>query len=64
MVISSSIESRVVPAMEEIMALSSWSRAFNRVDFPAFGGPIIAMGTPFLITLPRAKESIKRFKRP
>ena len=58
----SSIISLVVPAISETMALSSFKRAFNSVDLPTLGRPIIATGTPFFITLPTANESISRFK--
>ena len=58
MVISSSMLSRVVPAMFEIMALSSFNKALRRVDFPAFGGPTMVIGMPRLITFPMAKESM------
>ncbi|CAI8188112.1 MAG: Uncharacterised protein [Formosa sp. Hel1_33_131] len=61
-VISSSIASRVVPAMSLTMALSSFKSAFKSVDFPTFGAPIIEIGMPFLITFPVEKESIKCFK--
>ncbi|CAI8173410.1 MAG: Uncharacterised protein [SAR116 cluster bacterium] len=56
--ISSSMVSLVVPAISETMARSSFKRAFNKVDFPAFGAPTIATGIPFFMTLPRANESI------
>ena len=56
--ISSSMVSLVVPAMSDTMARSSFNSAFKRVDFPAFGAPTIATGIPFLMTLPRAKESM------
>ena len=46
---SSSIVSRVGPAISETMALSSFNKAFKRVDFPTFGSPTIATGIPFLI---------------
>ena len=59
---SSSIVSRVVPAISETMARSSFSKAFKSVDFPTFGSPTIATGIPFLMTFPTAKESINRFK--
>ena len=61
-VISSSIASRVVPAMLLTMALSSFKSAFNNVDFPTFGAPIIEIGMPFLMTFPVEKESIKCFR--
>ena len=59
--IVSSILSLVVPSISETIALSSFNKAFKRDDFPAFGFPIIATGTPFLITLPYAKESDNSF---
>ena len=59
---SSSIVSRVVPAMSETIALSSFNKAFNSVDFPTFGSPTIATGIPFFITFPTANESINRYK--
>ena len=62
MFISSSMVSRVVPAMSDTIALSSFRSAFRRVDLPTFGSPTIATGIPFLITFPRANESIRRFK--
>src|SRR3712207_7257764 len=49
-IFSSSMVSRVVPAISETMARSSFSKAFNRVDFPTLGFPAITTGTPFLIT--------------
>jgi hypothetical protein len=61
MVISSSIVSRVVPAISLTMARSSFNKAFKRVDFPTLGSPTMATGIPFFITLPMANESIKRF---
>ena len=54
--------SLVVPAISETIAFSSFSNAFNKVDFPTFGSPTMATGIPFLKTLPIAKESINRFK--
>ena len=59
---SSSMVSRVVPAISETMARSSFNKAFNKVDFPTLGSPTMAIGIPFLITFPTAKESINRFK--
>ncbi|MNS85744.1 hypothetical protein D3C72_1196180 [compost metagenome] len=59
---SSSMVSRVVPAISETIARSSFNKAFSKVDFPTFGSPTIATGIPFLITFPTANESIKRFK--
>ncbi len=54
--------SRVVPAISETIARSSFNNAFNKVDFPTLGSPTIATGIPFLITFPTANESISRFK--
>ena len=34
--------SRVVPAIGEVIAASRRASRFNRLDFPAFGGPMIA----------------------
>ncbi|MNT80366.1 hypothetical protein D3C72_2198120 [compost metagenome] len=59
---SSSMVSRVVPAMSETMARSSFKRAFSKVDLPTFGSPTMATGIPFLITFPTANESIKRLR--
>ncbi|MNR57171.1 hypothetical protein D3C85_1778960 [compost metagenome] len=59
---SSSIVSRVVPAMSETIARSSFNKAFNKVDLPTFGSPTIATGIPFLITFPTENESIRRFR--
>ena len=61
-VISSSIASRVVPAISLTMALSSFNSAFNNVDLPTLGAPTIEIGIPLLITLPVEKESTKCFK--
>ena len=41
-----SITSRVVPAISEVIAISRPEIAFNSVDFPAFGAPIIATSNP------------------
>ena len=60
--ISSSMVSRVVPAISLTIALSSFKSAFNKVDFPTFGSPTMATGIPFLSTFPTAKESISLFK--
>lgn len=56
----SSMTSRVVPAMSDTKALSSFSKAFSRVDLPTFGAPAMATGIPFLTELPSAKEDINR----
>ena len=55
----SSITSLVVPAMSETIALSSPTSAFNRVDFPAFGAPRMAIGTPDFIAFPALNESAR-----
>ncbi len=55
-IISSSIASLVVPGISETIALSSFNIAFNNVDFPTLGSPAIAIGIPFLSTLPTEKE--------
>ena len=60
--ISSSIVSRVVPAISDTMARSSFNKAFKSVDLPTLGSPTIATGIPFFITFPTANESISRFK--
>ena len=62
MINSSSIASRVVPAISLTIAFSSSNKRFNKVDFPTFGSPTIEIGTPDLITFPVEKESIKYFK--
>ena len=54
--------SLVVPAMSETIALSSFNKAFNKVDLPTFGSPTMATGIPFFKTFPTAKESISRLK--
>ena len=56
---TSSIVSRVVPAMSLTIALSSFKRAFSRVDFPALGFPIIATLIPFFTAFPYWKLSIR-----
>ena len=56
----SSIVSRVVPAISETIALSSPRSAFSKVLLPVFVAPTIATGTPFLMALPRLKESVRR----
>src|SRR2546427_367652 len=43
---TSSSTSRVVPGTGVTMARSDFSRAFNRLDLPTFGRPIIAAVTP------------------
>ena len=55
---TSSTVSLVVPGISLTIALSSFNRAFNNVDFPEFGFPMIATLIPFLITLPSLNESI------
>ena len=56
---SSSIVSRVVPAMSLTMARSSRSSVLRRVDLPTFGLPAITTGMPFRKTLPSSNERIK-----
>ena len=58
--IVSSITSRVVPWISLTMAFSSFSNAFNKVDFPTFVSPIIATGIPFLMAFPTLKECANR----
>ena len=41
--------SLVVPGILETIAFSSFKSVFKRDDFPAFGFPAIATGTPFFI---------------
>ena len=53
-----SITSRVVPAISETMAFSSFNYALSNVDFPAFGLPAITVRTPSRITFPLSNESI------
>ncbi|MNL43028.1 hypothetical protein D3C87_1655190 [compost metagenome] len=53
--------SLVVPAISLTMALSSFSNALSKVDFPAFGRPAITVLIPCLITLPSSKERISLF---
>ena len=54
----SSITSRVVPAIEDTMALSSFNKAFNKVDFPTLVSPTMATGTPSFIALPKPKLAV------
>ena len=56
----SSMTSRVVPWISLTIALSSFSRTFSRVDFPALVSPIIATGTPFFMTFPTLNELARR----
>ena len=51
-IITSSIASLVVPGMSLTIAFCSFSKVFNSDDFPEFGLPAIATGTPFLIAFP------------
>ena len=44
--IRTSITSRVVPAISEVIAASRPASAFSSVDFPAFGGPTMATSNP------------------
>ena len=60
MLITSSIVSLVVPAISLTMARFSLSKVLSKVDLPAFGLPMIATLTPFLITLPNRNDSINR----
>ncbi len=45
--------SRVVPAVAEVIAASRRAKAFNRLDFPALGGPRIAIESPSRSRSPR-----------
>ena len=45
----SSITSLVVPSRSDTIATSLWANLFRRLDFPAFGGPMIATSNPILI---------------
>ena len=49
--------SRVVPAVALTMARSSPNNAFNRVDLPRLGAPMMATGMPSRMALPVRKES-------
>ena len=60
MLACSSMTSRVVPAISETIARSSFSSLFSSVDFPTFGAPTIATATPSLIAFPKAKELRRR----
>ncbi len=51
--------SRVVPAISETIARSSFNKAFSKVDFPALGLPTITVATPFLIAFPARKLATK-----
>ena len=44
--IRTSITSRVVPAISDVIAASRPASAFKSVDFPAFGAPMIATSNP------------------
>ena len=55
----SSTVSRVVPAMSVTMARSKPTSAFKSELLPAFGAPTMAVATPLLSTLPRAKVPSK-----
>ena len=57
-VMVSSIISLVVPGISEIMAFSSFKRAFNIVDLPTLGLPKIITLIPSFITLFNLKLSI------
>ena len=48
-----------MPAISETIAFSSWASALSKEDFPAFGFPAIATGTPCFMALPTLNESIR-----
>ena len=50
--------SRVVPAISDTIARSSFSKALSKVDLPALGFPTIATGTPFFKTFPTENDWI------
>ena len=52
----SSMVSRVVPGMSVTMARSSCKSAFNRLDFPAFGRPTIAVRRPSRMMRPSSER--------
>ena len=54
---TSSMVSRVVPAIALTMARFSLSSALSSVDLPALGLPMMATFTPFLITFPSLKDA-------
>ena len=54
----SSIVSRVVPAISDTIARSSFSKALSKVDLPALGFPTIATGIPFFKTFPTENDWI------
>ena len=61
--------SRVVPASEETIAASRRASAFNKLDLPALGRPIIATSTPCRMASPLSASastfsmpSMTRFK--
>ena len=58
--IESSIKSLVVPAISEVIAFSSFSIQFNKVDFPELGCPNIVTTIPSLNMLPSIYEDIKK----
>ena len=60
MTVCSSIRSRVVPAISETIALSSFSSRLSSVLLPTFGAPTIATGMPSFRALPSAKEPLRR----
>ena len=45
--------------MSLTIAFCSFSRVFSSDDFPEFGLPAIATGTPFLIAFPYLNDSFK-----
>ena len=56
--ILSSIISLVVPAIDDVIAFSSFKKQFNKVDLPTFGFPAITIGIPSLIAFPYLKDFI------
>ena len=52
-----SITSLVVPAVSDTMAASRRANQFNKLDFPTFGGPNIAIFKPSLSLSPRCPSS-------
>ena len=57
----SSITSLVVPSISVTIARSFPHNALSNDDFPAFGLPIIAIGTPFFRIFPRLNEFTSEF---
>ena len=60
MLAHSSITSRVVPAISETMARSSFRSRLSSVDLPTFGAPAMATATPSRMALPSANELRRR----